>query len=144
MVSIPDCRMARADSTCCPMRRSGFLPEISERNSIASALGLNCTASPMNKTVGIDECDFIYRTLWSIDSFICDPPIKIKSGFAFSVSLTNAVSRLPLHFSGSISTANNFSPLLWALWMIFSILCGICFCFFDMRLKRYIYVINRG
>ena len=44
--------MSKAETTCCPINKSEFLPEINDSNKIASALAETCLLFPGNRMTG--------------------------------------------------------------------------------------------
>ena len=71
------CFNSGAVITCCPISISGFLPDINDKNNIASAFSLTCIAFPGNKTTGIELFDLIVNMLCSKELFINRlPPTK--------------------------------------------------------------------
>ena len=59
IISNSVCFNIGAEIICFPIKRSGFLPEIRERNKIPSALGFICMAFPGKSITGIFEFSFI-------------------------------------------------------------------------------------
>ena len=59
ITSRPDFLIKRADFTCSPIKSSGFLPEISDKLSNASAFGLNCKLFPGKRITGLELLDFM-------------------------------------------------------------------------------------
>lgn len=96
--------------TCCPISRSGFRPEINDKNKMASAEGSICNELPGKRTTGIETfslmCLITSPRLVVVTKL---PPTKKKStqfSFASLNSGSNAVGSSTL--SGSTKTAIDF------------------------------------
>lgn len=114
MASIPLLLTKGAANTWFPMSKSGFRPEIRERNKSASALGSTCWILPGKITTGILLLAFSLAIVSGILLPVTKlPPTKNKSTPWLSAWAATRSMAASSTSSGSTRTAKSFRPFWW-------------------------------